>query len=296
MAELIKPVAWRCGRFYFDWQKNPSPVVMGVLNITPDSFSDGGQFIDPEKALDHAFQMIHDGAQIIDIGGESTKPGVTPTSAQEEQDRVLPILEKLQSAGVALSIDTYKAQTMQLALDIGVDILNDIQGFQNPLKVSIAASSQDVGLCVMHMQNQPQNMQIQPHYDDVVGEISLFLKNKVNDLSSQGIASERIAIDPGFGFGKSTEHNLRLLHRLDHIERSGNALLVGLSRKKTLAQILGSLTADRSIASVAAALLAVERGANVLRVHDVKSTVEAVKVWTSMHLEGLDTTQTKILS
>jgi dihydropteroate synthase len=169
MAELLKPAAWRCGRVFFDWQKNPAPVVMGILNITPNSFSDGGQFIDPHKALDHAFQMIDDGAQIIDLGGESTKPGVTPTSAQEEQDRVLPILEKLQTAGVALSIDTYKAQTMQFALAIGVDILNDIQGFQTHLKLSLAASSKDVGLCVMHMQNQPQNMQIEPHYDDVIG-------------------------------------------------------------------------------------------------------------------------------
>ena len=294
MAELLKPAAWRCGRFYFFWQKNTAPVVMGILNINPNSFSDGGQFIDPHKALDHAFQMIDDGAQIIDLGGESTKPGVTPTSAQEEQDRVLPILEKLQTAGVALSIDTYKAQTMQFALAIGVDILNDIQGFQTHLKLSLAASSKDVGLCVMHMQNQPQNMQIEPHYDDVIGEINQFLRGKVTHLSDHGIASERIAIDPGFGFGKSSEHNLCLLHRLGQIDRSGNALLVGLSRKKTLAKILGSLTADRTIASVAAALLAVERGANVLRVHDVKSTVEAVKVWTAMHLEGLDTTQTKI--
>jgi dihydropteroate synthase len=293
-SELNKPVAWRCGRFYFDWQKDPRPLVMGVLNVTPDSFSDGGLFIEPTKALDHAFQMIEDGAQIIDIGGESTKPGVAPTSAQEEQDRVLPIIEKLQSAGVAISIDTYKAQTMKLALEIGVDILNDIQGFQDPHKVAIAASSKDVGLCIMHMQNQPHNMQDQPHYDNLIGEISQFLKGTVNHLSTQGITSDRVAIDPGFGFGKTTEHNLSLLHRLDQIERSGIALLVGLSRKKTLARILGSMTADRTIASVAAALLAVERGANVVRVHDVKPTVEAIKVWTAMHLESLDTTHTKI--
>ncbi len=292
--ELNKPVAWRCGRFYFDWQKNPAPIVMGVLNATPNSFSDGGLFVDPAKALDHAFQMIEDGAQIIDIGGESTKPGVTPTSAQEEQDRVLPLIEKLQSAGVAISIDTYKPETMKLALEIGVDILNDIQGFQNPLNVSIAASSKDVGLCVMHMQNQPHNMQDQPHYGNLISEVSQFLKEAVSHLSAQGITPDRIAIDPGFGFGKTTEHNLSLLHRLDHLERSGTALLVGLSRKKTLARILGSMSADRTIASVAAALLAVERGANVVRVHDVKPTVEAIKVWTAMHLESLDTTHTKI--
>jgi len=284
---FIKPTAWRCGRFYFDWAVTPAPVVMGILNVTPDSFSDGGKYFDHAKAIDHAFQMIEDGAKIIDLGGESTKPGAIPISAQEEQDRVFPVLEKLQSAGVALSLDSYQAQTMQYALEIGVDILNDISGFQSEMNLAVAAGSKDVGLCVMHMQNTPQNMQNQPHYENVIQEVGKFFNDKVLQLVSLGIELERIAIDPGFGFGKSTEHNLTLLHRLAELSLSGTTLLVGLSRKKTLRKILGDQVTDLTTASVAAALLAAERGAQVLRVHDVKPTVQAIQVWTAMHQEHL---------
>jgi dihydropteroate synthase len=284
---FIKPTAWRCGRFYFDWALNPTPVVMGILNVTPDSFSDGGRFFDHAKAIDHAFQMIEDGAKIIDLGGESTKPGAIPVSAQEEQDRVFPVLEKLQSAGVALSLDSYQAQTMQYALKIGVDILNDISGFQCEANLSVAAGAKDVGLCVMHMQNSPRNMQEQPHYENVIHEVAQFLNNKVLQLSSLGIKPERVAIDPGFGFGKSTEHNLTLLHRLAELPLSGTTLLVGLSRKKTLRKIVGEQVTDLTTASVAAALLAAERGARVLRVHDVKPTIQAIQVWTAMQQEHL---------
>lgn len=284
---FIKPTAWRCGRFYFDWAVTPAPVVMGILNVTPDSFSDGGKYFDHARAIDHAYQMIEDGAKIIDLGGESTKPGAIPVSAQEEQDRVLPVLEKLQSAGVALSLDSYQAQTMQYALEIGVDILNDISGFQSEMNLAVAAESKDVGLCVMHMQNTPQNMQNQPHYDNVIREVGQFFNEKVLQLASLGIEPERVAIDPGFGFGKSTKHNLTLLNRLAELSLSGTTLLVGLSRKKTLRKILGDQETDLTTASVAAALLAVERGARVIRVHDVKPTIQAIQVWTAMHQEQL---------
>jgi dihydropteroate synthase len=284
---LIKPTAWRCGRFYFDWVSTPAPVVMGILNVTPDSFSDGGKYFDHSMALDHAFQMIEDGAKIIDLGGESTKPGAIPVSAQEEQDRVFPVLEKLQSAGVALSLDSYQAQTMQYALEIGVDILNDISGFQSEMNLAVATGSKDVGLCVMHMQNSPQNMQDRPHYENIIQEVGQFFNDKVLQLVSLGIELERIAIDPGFGFGKTTEHNLTLLHRLAELSLSGTSLLVGLSRKKTLRKILGDQVTDLTTASVAAALLAAERGAQILRVHDVKPTVQAIQVWTAMHQEHL---------
>lgn len=285
-SEDIKPTAWRCGRFYFDWQENPTPVVMGILNVTPDSFSDGGQYFETSRAVDHAFQMIEDGAKIIDLGGESTRPGATPLSPQEEQDRILPVLEKLQSAGVALSLDSYKASTMAQALAIGVDIFNDISGFQDPENIRIAASSADVGLCIMHMQNNPLTMQQQPSYGHVVEEVGQFLQDKIAQLSLLGVDRRRIAIDPGFGFGKTAKHNLTLLHRLAELPLLGTTLLVGLSRKKTLTKILGQDT-DLTTASVAAALLAIERGAKVIRVHDVKPSVEAIKVWSAMHFEDL---------
>ncbi len=284
-AIATKPTAWRCGRFYFDWKHHPTPVVMGILNITPDSFSDGGKFFSHQQAIDHAYQMIEDGAQIIDVGGESTRPGATPISAQEEQDRVLPVIEKLQSAGVALSIDTYKGETMRLALDMGIDILNDISGFQDPQNISVASSSKDVGLCIMHMQNTPQTMQAQPSYQNVIEDVGQFLAQKIDQLSRHGIERERIAIDPGFGFGKTVQHNLTLLHRLAELQPYSSSLLVGISRKKTLTKIVGDDANSLTIASVVAAILAIERGAKVIRVHDVKPSVQAVKVWSAMHFE-----------
>ena len=284
-ALATKPTAWRCGRFYFDWKHHPTPVVMGILNITPDSFSDGGKFFSHQQAIDHAYQMIEDGAQIIDVGGESTRPGATPISAQEEQDRVLPVIEKLQSAGVALSIDTYKGETMRLALDMGIDILNDISGFQDPQNISVASSSKDVGLCIMHMQNTPQTMQAQPSYQNLIEDVGQFLAQKIDQLSRHGIERERIAIDPGFGFGKTVQHNLTLLHRLAELQPYSSSLLVGISRKKTLTKIVGDDANSLTIASVVAAILAIERGAKVIRVHDVKPSVQAVKVWSAMHFE-----------
>ena len=282
-----QPTVWNCGRFIFDWDKNPSPVVMGILNVTPNSFSDGGKFYDHSKALDHAYQMIEDGANIIDIGGESTQPGAKPISAEEELDRVLPVLEKLQGANVALSIDTYKGLTMQKALEVGVDILNDIRGFQDPLNISAAVSSKDVGLCMMHMQNNPQTMQNQPNYKNVVQDVGQFLEHRIETLVQLGVARNRIAIDPGFGFGKTVQHNLTLLNRLNHLPRFGTTLLVGLSRKKTLSKILDKPTDQLTNASVVAAVLAMDRGAKVIRVHDVKPTVEAIKIWTAMYNEDL---------
>ena len=281
------PTVWNCGRFTFDWVQNPSPIVMGILNVTPNSFSDGGKFYDSSRALDHAYQMIEDGAKIIDIGGESTQPGVEPISVQEELDRVLPILEKLQGTNVALSIDTYKGQTMQKALAVGVDILNDIRGFQDQENIAAALSSDNVGLCVMHMQKNPQTMQYQPNYENVVNEVGQFLKDRIESLVYQGISRKRIAIDPGFGFGKTVQHNLTLLHRLNQLPLNGTTLLVGLSRKKTLSKILSKPTDQLSNASVIASILAIERGAKVVRVHDVRPTVEAIKIWSAMQSENL---------
>lgn len=281
------PTVWQCGRFCFNWERDPTPIVMGILNITPDSFADGGRFLDPQRALEHAFQMIEDGAKIIDLGGESTRPGAQPISAQEEQDRIFPVLEQLQTAGVALSLDSYKGQTMQQALIVGIDIFNDISGFVDANNQEVAAASQNIGLCIMHMQKTPQVMQQEPQYTHVVQEVLQFLTQRVEHLSSLGIEPARLAIDPGFGFGKTAEHNLSLLNQLDTLQVLGTTILVGLSRKKTLAKIIGSSESGLINASVVAALLAVERGARVLRVHDVKPTVEALKVWTAVRLEGL---------
>jgi dihydropteroate synthase len=282
-----QPTVWNCGRFSFDWVKKPYPIVMGILNVTPNSFSDGGKFFDRSRALEHAYQMIEDGAQIIDIGGESTQPGVEPISVEEELDRVLPILEALQNSGVALSIDTYKGQTMQKALEVGVDILNDIRGFLDPLNVSVAKSHPNVGICIMHMQNNPQTMQIKPNYENVILEVGDFLEQRVDSLVREGISRTRIAIDPGFGFGKSVQHNLTLLNRLNTLPVNGTTLLVGLSRKKTLSKILDKPTDQLMLPSVVAAILAIERGAKVVRVHDVKPTIEGIKVWRAMQTEDL---------
>jgi dihydropteroate synthase len=230
--------------------------------------------------------MIEDGAQIIDIGGESTKPGAKFVSESEEQDRVLPVIEGLVGCGVALSLDSYKASTMQLACKAGIDILNDITGFTSPQNQAVAVANPNVGLCLMHMQNSPQNMQISPHYDDVVEDLRQYFMDTVNTLESKGIVRKRICIDPGLGFGKTPFHNLRLLNQLKSFNDFGLALLIGISRKSTLAKILGSDLESRTTASVAAMLAGIEQGANIVRVHDVKESVQAIKVWMAIKNES----------
>jgi dihydropteroate synthase len=255
------------------------PRVMGILNVTPDSFSDGGDFISPELAISHAVQMLQDGADIIDIGGESTRPGAKSVSEQEELDRVIPAIEAIkQRLPVIISIDTSKPIVMREAVAAGAGFINDVMALQTPGAVA-AAQELAVPVCLMHMQGQPRSMQKNPSYSDVVVEILDFFKQRIADCVAGGISRERLLLDPGFGFGKTLEHNLKLLQRLGEFNRIGLPLLVGISRKSMLGAILGDAPVEeRLYASLAAAVLALERGASIIRAHDVKPTVDALKV------------------
>lgn len=264
----------QCAEYLLDLS---TPKVMGILNVTPDSFSDGGQFTNIDAAIAHAQQLINDGADIIDIGGESTRPGATPVPLETELQRVIPVIQALAKCGVALSIDTYKPAVMQAAIKAGVHMVNDVFALQQPGAIE-AVQDSAVGLCLMHMQGTPQTMQLQPQYQDVVQEVRQFLQQRVSQLSAAGIAKQRIAIDPGFGFGKKTQHNLTLLKQLAQIRFDNLPILAGLSRKSILGQLAGGDPSQRLYASLAASVLAVSHGANIVRVHDVKATVEALKV------------------
>ena len=274
----LTPVAWRCGRFLFDWSQRKAPVVMGILNVTPDSFSDGGQYASRDAALRHADEMIGQGVEMIDVGGESSRPGSEPLSLQEEMDRIMPVLEALKGAPVALSVDTYKAKVMTAAINLGVDCINDIWAFRQPHAIEAIAKS-SCGVMLMHMQKDPLTMQFDPQYQDVVAEVNGFLMERCVALEDEGIARERLAIDPGFGFGKTVEHNMTMLAHFQEFTRHGLPVVAGLSRKSSLGAITGKDIAHRQTASVAAALMALERGAQVLRVHDVDPTMDAVKIW-----------------
>jgi dihydropteroate synthase len=279
------PATWRCGRFLFDFSKRQRPLVMGILNATPDSFSDGGKFRTPSDAIAQAERMIANGADIIDIGGESTRPGAEPVSLQEELDRVLPVIEALKDCGVALSIDTYKAETMRQALKAGVDCVNDIWALRQEGAVEAVIESnknnsdKPCGIVLMHMQRDPQTMQFDPEYQDVIGEVKAFLQERAELLQGQGITQDRIAIDPGFGFGKSLEHNLNMLTNFDLFSQLGYPVLAGISRKSMLGKLTGRDTNERVAPSIAAAILAADRGARIIRVHDVQETVDALKIW-----------------
>ncbi len=263
-----------CGKFQLDLN---APKVMGIVNVTPDSFSDGGRFISTDKAIAHAHDLVAQGADILDIGGESTRPGATPVPLDEELSRVIPVIEGLAGIGVPLSIDTYKPEVMRAAILAGVDIVNDVCALQEPQALEIVAAS-DVGVCLMHMQGRPQNMQQDPQYQDVVQEVYDFLKGRLAAAEQAGIAKARITLDPGFGFGKRTAHNLALLEGLSTLQKLGAPLLIGLSRKSVLGQVAGADVNERLYASLAASVIAVMKGANIVRVHDVKATVEALKV------------------
>ncbi len=265
----------RCGKFHFDLSRS---LVMGIVNVTPDSFSDGGHHLQLDSALAHAHQLIQQGADILDIGGESTRPGALPVSVQEELDRVMPVMEGLRGAPVPLSVDTCKPEVMSLALAAGACMVNDINALQQPEALSFVAMS-DAAVCLMHKQGSPQTMQEQPQYQDVVAEVLQFLHARIAAVEAAGIARERIVVDPGFGFGKTQEHNLALLRGLDVFNELGVAVLAGLSRKSMLGKITGQDVEHRVHASVAAALLAVQRGAKIVRVHDVRATVDALKIW-----------------
>jgi len=252
---------------------------MGILNITPDSFSDGGRFLSVEAALDRVEQMMEDGADIIDIGGESTRPGAAPVPIQEELDRIMPVIYALRDCGRPLSIDTWKPQVMREALAAGADMINDITAF-SALGAIDAVRGSDCGLCVMHMQGDPQSMQKNPHYDNVVDEVTEFLRERVLALASAGVDRARLCIDPGFGFGKTLEHNLDLLKNIGSMREALQLpLLAGLSRKATIGAITGKPPQERMAGSVAAALVAAANGADIVRVHDVAETVDALRVW-----------------
>ena len=264
-----------CGKFHFDLTR---PLVMGIVNVTPDSFSDGGRFASTALAITHAQQLIKDGADILDIGGESTRPGAAEVSEQEELDRVLPVIEGLRGISVPISIDTCKPQVMRAALAAGASMVNDINALLAEGALDAVCGS-DAAVCLMHKQGTPKNMQQQPQYQDVIAEVSAFLRDRIAAAEAAGIARDRIVIDPGFGFGKTLAHNLDLLRELETFCALGVPVLAGLSRKSMLGAITGRDVTERLAASVAAALLAVQRGAAIVRVHDVRETVDALKVW-----------------
>lgn len=254
------------------------PQVMGILNITPDSFSDGGDFFSPEQAVAHAARMVEAGAAIIDVGGESTRPGAPPVSVDEELRRVIPVIEALHaSLSVPVSVDTRKPEIMQAAVVAGAGLINDVNALQAPGAVEQAARL-GVPVCLMHMQGTPESMQKQPEYGDVVAEVKDFLTGRASLCMQQGIAREQILLDPGFGFGKTTTHNLLLLQHLEQLVASGFPVLAGLSRKSMIGQVLGLPVDKRLYPGVALAVLAVWKGAAMVRCHDVRETLEAIRM------------------
>lgn len=277
------PTTWRCGRFLFDFSKRKRPIVMGILNATPDSFFDGGKFRSAKDAIAQAELMIENGVDLIDIGGESTRPGAEPVELQEELDRVLPVIEALKDCGVPLSIDTYKADTMRQALHAGVDCVNDIWALRQAGALEAVMGSHHCGIVLMHMQRDPLTMQFNPEYQDVIAEVKQFLNHRAKLLISKGISSDRIAIDPGFGFGKSLEHNLNMLAHFADFSTLGFPVLAGISRKSMIGKITGKDTNKRLAPSIAAAIMAADRGAQIVRVHDVPETVDALKLWEAIN-------------
>lgn len=252
------------------------PQVMGIVNVTPDSFSDGGRYVDAERAIAHARQLVAEGADLLDIGGESTRSGARPVSAEEEIERVLPVLAGARELGVPVSVDTMKPAVMRAALAAGAAMINDVNGFRAEGAWAAVADS-DCALCVMHMQGEPRTMQAEPHYADVVAEVTAFLVERIHAAEAHGIARARLCIDPGFGFGKTLAHNVALFRALPRLAALA-PVLVGVSRKSMLGALTGRPVEQRQAASVAAALLAAQAGAAILRVHDVGATVDALKI------------------
>ena len=261
------------------------PAVMGILNVTPDSFSDGGVFLSRESAIAHARRMGDEGADIIDVGGESTRPGAHPVSAQEEMDRVIPVIEALRGKiSLPISIDTSKPEVMRAAVAVGAGFINDVRALRDEGALETAASLQ-VPVCLMHMQGEPRGMQENPRYRDVLSDIGDFLRARLQAARAAGIPAQRLVIDPGFGFGKTLEHNLELLRGLKKLQTLGAPILVGLSRKSLIGKALDLPVEGRLQASVALALMAVQNGARIVRVHDVGPTVEALRMWSVVYPE-----------
>jgi dihydropteroate synthase len=259
---------------------------MGILNLTPDSFSDGGKFIMRDTALKRALQMVDEGAAIIDIGGESTRPGAQPVSANEEMDRVIPLIEALvQEIALPISVDTSKAQVMREAVSAGVGMINDVMALREPDALSAAAEFK-VPVCLMHILGKPRTMQQDPQYGDVVAEVKAFLKQRLTACEAAGISLERLIIDPGFGFGKTLSHNLELLNHLDKLADLGQPMLVGISRKSMIGALLGDRPVDeRLYGSLGAAVVAAMKGGAIMRVHDVQATVDALAIVSALRTQ-----------
>ncbi len=276
-SELTGPFI--CGKYQLQLSR---PQVMGIVNVTPDSFSDGGKYTSTQVAVSHALTLIAEGADILDIGGESTRPGAAPVPLDEELSRVIPVIEALKGVStVPLSIDTYKPEVMRQAIAAGADMVNDVRALQEPGALDVVVNT-NVGICLMHMQGNPQTMQMAPHYEDVVVDVEQFLADRLQACISHGIAKNRIILDPGFGFGKTREHNIRLIQQLEKLHSIGQPLLVGLSRKSVLGAIAGGDENQRLYASIAASVISAMKGAKIVRVHDVKATVDALKVVTAI--------------
>ncbi|ODB94361.1 dihydropteroate synthase [Candidatus Thiodiazotropha endoloripes] len=264
------------------------PQVMGILNLTPDSFSDGGRFTARDAAIKHAMQMIDEGAAIIDVGGESTRPGAQPVTAQQEMDRVIPLIETL--AGeipLPISVDTSKAEVMREAVSAGAGMINDVMALRDSGALEAAAEAA-VPVCLMHMQGEPRTMQCNPHYDDVVDDVKTFLQQRLDACVASGIPQDRLIVDPGFGFGKTLPHNLALLDGLQNLDQLGVPLLVGISRKSMIGALLGERAVEeRLYGSLAAAVMAAMKGSAILRVHDVQATVDALKIVSAVQAVNL---------
>lgn len=266
---------FHCGKFTLDLT---TPTVMGIVNVTPDSFSDGGKFAATNLAIEHALKLAEEGAAILDIGGESTRPNATPVSLQQELDRVIPVIEALaKQVNIPISIDTYKPAVMQAAIAAGASMVNDVRALQEDGALEIVTKT-NVGVCLMHMQGTPQTMQLNPQYNNVVNDVKVFLQARLQASIGAGCRASNIALDPGFGFGKTREHNITLIRELASFTDLGQPLLIGLSRKSVLGQVTGNDVDARLYASIAASVIAVIKGAKILRVHDVKATVEALKI------------------
>lgn len=273
---------WQAGRFLLDLA--PRPLVMGIVNVTTDSFSDGGRHATPVEACRHCDQLLAEGADILDIGGESTRPGSEPPPVDVELARVLPVVRHATTLGVPVSVDTSRPEVVWAALDAGADIVNDVRALRWPGALGVVAAHPRAGVCLMHMQGEPATMQQAPRYGDVLAEVSNFLSGRMAAALEAGIDLDRIVLDPGYGFGKTLEHNLALFTHQQELLSMGRPLLVGWSRKGTLGQITGRPVGERLAASVGAALAAVARGARIVRVHDVAATADALKVWNAAGL------------
>lgn len=279
------PPRWQAGRFLLDLSVRP--LVMGIVNTTPDSFSDGGRHASAEDACRHCERLAAEGADILDIGGESTRPGSVPPPLELELERVLRVVRHAVRLGIPVSVDTSRAEVIAVVLDAGADIVNDVRALQWPGALTEVAAHPHAGVCLMHMQGEPATMQQSPHYANVTAEVRDFLAHRMAAAVAAGIGAERIVLDPGYGFGKTSQHNLELFNHQASLLGLGRPLLVGWSRKGTLGQLTGRPIAERLAASLGAALAAVARGARIVRVHDVAATADALKVWNAAGLGGM---------